>query len=90
MKETTPDHNPISLRDAIIPHTKKTEMKKEFDYLVKNENCKEALKELMFYANHVKWLSEYSGSVGATIFINYLKNIFKNLNLKVSNCMDFF
>jgi len=34
-------------------------MKKEFDYLSTNENCKKALKELMFDPNKVKWLKKY-------------------------------
>lgn len=34
-------------------------MKIEFDYLVADENCKEALKELMIDANKVKWLRKY-------------------------------
>ena len=36
-------------------------MKNEFDYLSTNENCKKALKELMFDANKVKWLRKYKG-----------------------------
>lgn len=31
------------------------------DYLVADENCKEALKELMFDTNKVKWLRKYEG-----------------------------
>ena len=34
-------------------------MKKENDFWIANENAKEALKELMFDANKVKWLMEY-------------------------------
>ena len=34
-------------------------MKNEFDYLSTNENCKKALKELMFDAKKVKWLRKY-------------------------------
>ena len=29
------------------------------DYLVADENCKEALKELMIEENKIKWLSKY-------------------------------
>ena len=34
-------------------------MKKEQDFWIANENAKEALKELMFDANKVKWLTKY-------------------------------
>lgn len=34
-------------------------MKKENDYWIANENAREALKELMFDANKVKWLTKY-------------------------------
>ena len=34
-------------------------MEKEMDYLVADENCKEALKELMIEENKIKWLSKY-------------------------------
>jgi hypothetical protein len=33
-------------------------MENEMDYLVADEICKEALKELMIDANKVKWLSK--------------------------------
>ena len=36
-------------------------MKKERDFWIANENAKEALKELMFDANKVKWLRKYQG-----------------------------
>jgi hypothetical protein len=36
-------------------------MKKEQDFWIANENAKEALKELMFDANKVKWLRKYQG-----------------------------
>ena len=36
-------------------------MKKEKDFCIANENAKEALKELMFDANKVKWLRKYQG-----------------------------
>ena len=35
-------------------------MENEIDYLVADENCKEAIKELMFDANKIKWLCKYS------------------------------
>ena len=31
----------------------------KFDHLKADENCKEALKELMFEGNNFKWLSDY-------------------------------
>ena len=34
-------------------------MKKEQDFWIANENAKEALKELMFDANKIKWLTKY-------------------------------
>ena len=34
-------------------------MENEMDYFVADENCKEALKELMFDPNKVKWLRKY-------------------------------
>jgi len=34
-------------------------MENEMDYLVADENCKEALKELMIEENKIKWLSKY-------------------------------
>ena len=34
-------------------------MKTEKDFCIANDNAKEALKELMFDANKVKWLSKY-------------------------------
>ena len=34
-------------------------MDNEIDYLVADENCKEAIKELMFDANKLKWLRKY-------------------------------
>lgn len=34
-------------------------MKKENDFWIANENAKEALKELTFDANKVKWLTKY-------------------------------
>ena len=34
-------------------------MKKEQDFWIANENAKEALKELMFDTNKVKWLTKY-------------------------------
>ena len=34
-------------------------MKKENDFWIANENAKEALKELMFDDNKVKWLTKY-------------------------------
>jgi hypothetical protein len=34
-------------------------MKTEKDFCIANENAKEALKELMFDANKVKWLIKY-------------------------------
>ena len=34
-------------------------MKTEKDFCIANENAKEALKELMFDANKVKWLRKY-------------------------------
>jgi hypothetical protein len=34
-------------------------MEKEIDYLVANENCKEAIKELMFNGKKSKWLLKY-------------------------------
>ena len=36
-------------------------MKEEKDFCISNENAKEALKELMFDANKVKWLRKYQG-----------------------------
>jgi hypothetical protein len=36
-------------------------MIKEKDFWIANENCKEALKELLFDANKVKWLIKYQG-----------------------------
>ena len=36
-------------------------MKKEKDFCIANENAKEALKELMFDANKVRWLRKYQG-----------------------------
>ena len=36
-------------------------MKKEKDFCIANDNAKEALKELMFDANKVKWLRKYQG-----------------------------
>ena len=36
-------------------------MKKEKDLCIANDNAKEALKELMFDANKVKWLRKYQG-----------------------------
>ena len=34
-------------------------MKKEQDFWITNENAKEALKELMFNGNKLKWLTKY-------------------------------
>jgi hypothetical protein len=34
-------------------------MENEMDFLVADENCKEALKELMIEENNIKWLSKY-------------------------------
>ena len=34
-------------------------MENEMNYLVADENCKEALKELMIEENKIKWLSKY-------------------------------
>ena len=44
-------------------------MDNEIDYLVADENCKQAIKELMFDANKVKWLSKY-------------QSLFKKVSLK--------
>ena len=34
-------------------------MENEFDYFIADENCKQAIKQLMSDANKVKWLKEY-------------------------------
>jgi hypothetical protein len=34
-------------------------MENEFDYLVADENCKQALTELIVNANRLKWIKEY-------------------------------
>ena len=42
-------------------------MKKEKDFWIANENCMEALKELMFDANKVKWLRKYQKPLNKVI-----------------------
>ena len=34
-------------------------MENEFDYFIADENCKQAIKQLMSDANKVKWLRKY-------------------------------
>lgn len=54
-------------------------MKKEQNYCIANDNAKEALKELMFDANKVKWLRKY-------------QSLFKKVSIKtkgfpeIANC----
>jgi len=43
----------------LSPTLKIIKMDNEIDYLVADENCKQAIKELMFDANRLKWLKKY-------------------------------
>lgn len=61
------------------PLQKYNNMKKEQNYCIANDNAKEALKELMFDANKVKWLRKY-------------QSLFKKVSIKtkgfpeIANC----
>ncbi len=43
----------------LSPTLKIIKMDNEIDYLVADENCKQAIKELMFDANRLKWFKKY-------------------------------
>jgi hypothetical protein len=43
----------------LSPTLKIIKMNNEIDYLVADENCKQAIKELMFDANRLKWLKKH-------------------------------